>query len=252
MKKIFTVLAMLCMVVGAMGSDALVSYTGKTYGIDYVLFEGQIAGTNPDQARYGEKFRVISPTRAGYTFAGWSVTRNLNTESAKWGVSEPDVAIDSTATRCGKGEPSVYFINLAGSESGRVTLTATWQVSETSSIDATLLYAIGDIVPRSSLTPSKMTLKAGDKVIMFPEGTRAAEGEDLEAKNGVAMIALKTGVPIFPIFIEPKKRWFRWTRVVYGEPFYPTCENKKPTDADYRRIGQEWKRRVEELGESIK
>lgn len=95
-------------------------------------------------------------------------------------------------------------------------------------------------------------LKAGDKVIMFPEGTRAAEGEDLEAKNGVAMIALKTGVPIFPIYIEPKKRWFRWTRVVYGEPFYPTCENKKPTDADYRRIGQEWKRRVEELGESIK
>ncbi len=95
-------------------------------------------------------------------------------------------------------------------------------------------------------------LKAGDKVIMFPEGTRAAEGEDLEAKNGVAMIALRTGVPIFPVYIQPKKRWFRWTYVVYGEPFYPACENKRPTEEDYRRIGQEWKRSVRELGEGLK
>ncbi len=94
-------------------------------------------------------------------------------------------------------------------------------------------------------------LKAGDKVIMFPEGTRAVEGEDLEAKNGVAMIALKTGAPIFPVHIEAKKRWFRWTHVVYGEPFYPVCENKRPTEADYHRIAQEWKQKVQELGEDI-
>ncbi len=95
-------------------------------------------------------------------------------------------------------------------------------------------------------------LKAGDKVIMFPEGTRAAEGQDLEAKNGVAMIALRTGAPIFPVYIQPKKRWFRWTYVVYGEPFYPACEHKRPTEEDYHRIGLEWKKRVQELGESVK
>jgi 1-acyl-sn-glycerol-3-phosphate acyltransferase len=95
-------------------------------------------------------------------------------------------------------------------------------------------------------------LKAGDKVIMFPEGTRVAEGEDLAAKNGVAMIALKTGAPIFPVYISPKKRWFRWTYVVFGEAFTPTCEGKRPTEADYRRIGAEWKEKVRLLGEELK
>jgi 1-acyl-sn-glycerol-3-phosphate acyltransferase len=95
-------------------------------------------------------------------------------------------------------------------------------------------------------------LKAGDKVIMFPEGTRVTEGEDVEAKNGVAMIALKTGAPILPVYISPKKRWFRWTYVVMGTPFLPTCENKRPTPEDYGRIAAQWKAEVQKLGEGVK
>jgi 1-acyl-sn-glycerol-3-phosphate acyltransferase len=90
-------------------------------------------------------------------------------------------------------------------------------------------------------------LKAGDKLVMFPEGTRVAEGEDQEAKNGVGMLSLKTGAPIVPVYIEPKKRWFRFTHVVIGTPFYPTSESKRPTAADYSRIGDQWKQQVKLL-----
>lgn len=95
-------------------------------------------------------------------------------------------------------------------------------------------------------------LRAGDKVIMFPEGHRATEGEMLEAKNGVAMLALRTGAPIVPVYISPKKRWFRWTYVVVGEPFTPTCQAKRPTDEDYHAIGEEWKRRVNALEAEVR
>ena len=94
-------------------------------------------------------------------------------------------------------------------------------------------------------------LRAGDKVIMFPEGHRATPGEMLDAQNGVAMLALRCKVPIIPIYIEPRKHWFCWTDVVIGEPYYPTSENKHPTDAEYRAIGAEWKRRVNELAAEV-
>jgi lysophospholipid acyltransferase (LPLAT)-like uncharacterized protein len=74
-----------------------------------------------------------------------------------------------------------------------------------------------------------------------------AEGEDQEAKNGVGMLSLKTGAPIVPVYIEPKKRWFRFTHVVIGTPFYPTSESKRPTAADYSRIGDQWKQQVKLL-----
>jgi len=42
-------------------------------------------------------------------------------------------------------------------------------------------------------------LKDGNKLLMFPEGTRVREGEDVAAKTGAAMFATRTGVPIVPM-----------------------------------------------------
>ncbi len=39
-------------------------------------------------------------------------------------------------------------------------------------------------------------LKNGDKLLMFPEGTRVHEGEDVSAKTGAAMFATRTGAPL--------------------------------------------------------
>lgn len=89
-------------------------------------------------------------------------------------------------------------------------------------------------------------LKSGEKMIMFPEGTRIEEeAQEHEAKTGVAMLALRTGVPIVPIYIPGKKTWFGRTPVVIGQPYHPEApEGRKPTQEDYRAIAEDLMERI--------
>ena len=90
-------------------------------------------------------------------------------------------------------------------------------------------------------------LKDGDKLLMFPEGTRSKDGELGEGKRGAAMFAIRTGVPIVPMYIPAKKTWFRRTPVVFGEPFVPRIEGKKGTSEDYERVADELMERIAAL-----
>ncbi len=72
-------------------------------------------------------------------------------------------------------------------------------------------------------------LKDGDKLLMFPEGTRVRQGEDVSVKTGAAMFATRTGVPLLPVYIQRKKRLFARNAVVIGQPYYPQYAGRKPT-----------------------
>ena len=87
-------------------------------------------------------------------------------------------------------------------------------------------------------------LKSGDKVLLFPEGTRVKDGEDSAAKTGAAMLAIRTGVPFLPVYVPKKKNWFRFTTVVIGEPYYPELGEKKPTAEDYRVVADDLMKRI--------
>jgi 1-acyl-sn-glycerol-3-phosphate acyltransferase len=56
-------------------------------------------------------------------------------------------------------------------------------------------------------------------------------------------------VPLVPIYISPKKRWFRKTTVIFGQPYEPEYEGRKPTPEDYRRIADDLMVRIQALGE---
>lgn len=93
-------------------------------------------------------------------------------------------------------------------------------------------------------------LRGGDKLLMFPEGTRFKDGETQGAKTGAAMLALRTGVPVVPIWMPAKKRWFRPTPVVFGEPYYPQPPAEgRPTPEDYRRVADDMLQRILALEE---
>ncbi len=98
-------------------------------------------------------------------------------------------------------------------------------------------------------------LKSGENLLLFPEGTRVKggvdkNGQESEAKTGAAMLALRTGVPIVPVYIPEKKNWFHFTDIVIGEPYYPKTEGRKATAEEYRAIAEELMDRIHRLGDA--
>jgi 1-acyl-sn-glycerol-3-phosphate acyltransferase len=63
-------------------------------------------------------------------------------------------------------------------------------------------------------------LKSGEKVFIFPEGTRVSEDDAVSAKTGAVRLAGKLGVPIVPLYIPRKKIRFKRDSVIIGKPFY--------------------------------
>ena len=93
------------------------------------------------------------------------------------------------------------------------------------------------------------SLREGWKLLIFPEGTRVKEGEEVEAKGGAAMIAIRAGVPMQPVYIASKKRIFRKNKVVFGPVYYPVYTGRKGTADEYQANVEEIMRQVKELGE---
>jgi 1-acyl-sn-glycerol-3-phosphate acyltransferase len=51
-------------------------------------------------------------------------------------------------------------------------------------------------------------LEAGQALLIFPEGTRSRDGSLQKARDGLAMLALRTGAPIVPIGVaDTDKVW---------------------------------------------
>lgn len=73
----------------------------------------------------------------------------------------------------------------------------------------------------TAIKTSMKVLKDGEKLFVFPEGTRLKRQEDVlgELKSGMAMIAIKTQSPIVPVWITKKSKWFRMTKFIVGKPF---------------------------------
>ncbi|HCO62236.1 MAG TPA: 1-acyl-sn-glycerol-3-phosphate acyltransferase [Clostridiales bacterium] len=94
-------------------------------------------------------------------------------------------------------------------------------------------------------------LKDGRRLLLFPEGTRVREGEESHAHTGAAMLATRTGVPLLPIYIQPEKKLFRKVKVVFGEPYYPRFEGRKPTPEEYQKIADDLMDRIRALGGTV-
>ena len=92
-------------------------------------------------------------------------------------------------------------------------------------------------------------LKEGDKLLMFPEGTRVHEGENVQVKTGAALFATRAGVPILPVYVPPKKRLFRPNTVVIGQAYRPAYAGRKPTPEELQAIARDLMERVHALGE---
>ncbi len=67
-------------------------------------------------------------------------------------------------------------------------------------------------------------LKSGEKVAMFPQGTRVDEGDASAAKTGAILLASRAKVPIVPVYMPGHKHVFSRVQVVIGEPYMLNLE----------------------------
>ncbi len=98
-------------------------------------------------------------------------------------------------------------------------------------------------------------LKAGVTVGMFPQGHRynGVDPRTTEVKTGAAMIALKAGVPVLPVFIKVKNNKHRFLckkDVIIGEPISPADMQFDPdAPGEYQRVADDLFERVCALGD---
>jgi len=99
-------------------------------------------------------------------------------------------------------------------------------------------------------------LKNGERVLMFPEGTRSPDGQLQEAKAGIGMLVAKSGVPVQPVRIFgsyeswPRGGKYRPHRiqVVIGDPVkFDPADLKDRSREAYQRIADQLMAAIAEL-----
>ena len=99
----------------------------------------------------------------------------------------------------------------------------------------------------TAIKESMKVLKDGEKLLLFPEGTRVKKGENAEARTGGALLATRVCVPLLPVYISPRKKGQK-VRVVFGEPYMPEFSGRKATPEELHRISDDLMDRIRVLG----
>lgn len=100
----------------------------------------------------------------------------------------------------------------------------------------------------ASIRTAMRFLKDGEKVGIFPEGTRTNEDEETDAKTGAIRLASKMKVPVVPVYLTRKKIIFRKVDLFIGEPYYITGEKR----GEFETLSQELMSRIYELRDAAK
>ena len=96
---------------------------------------------------------------------------------------------------------------------------------------------------------SIQALRDGSMLLVFPEGTRVrGKKKDVRPKGGIAMIAIRSGAKLLPVYIGVKKRLFSKIPILFGKPFDPEYTGRKGTAEEYQANADEVMRRAYELG----
>ena len=94
------------------------------------------------------------------------------------------------------------------------------------------------------------TLKAGDKLLLYPEGTRARHGR-LEGKTGAVLLAQRAECPLLPVYIQRRRRPFSPLRLVIGQPYTVSFPQRRAAAEELRTATDALMDTIYALGEGI-
>ena len=88
-------------------------------------------------------------------------------------------------------------------------------------------------------------LKDDDNLLIFPEGTTirngigSVDGLPPHAKSGAAMIGIRTGAKLVPVFVDGAKKPFRKVRIIFGKPYEPVYSGRHGTAEELQKIADD-------------
>ena len=91
-------------------------------------------------------------------------------------------------------------------------------------------------------------LKGGEKLLIFPEGTRVKKGKKSEPKSGAVLLAQRADVPLVPVYITHGRKPFQPIKVVMGEAYKPAYTCRRPDADELERHTAELMEKVYALG----
>lgn len=96
-----------------------------------------------------------------------------------------------------------------------------------------------------SVRTAIQSIRSGDNLLIFPEGTvirkgvGVVDGKPARAKSGVAVIGVRSGATMVPVFVDGKKKLFHRTRIIFGKPYTPVYTGRHGTADEMQHIADE-------------
>ena len=98
---------------------------------------------------------------------------------------------------------------------------------------ANVIYVSRDAKDMTAVKTTLKTLKSGNNIAIFPEGTRNGLEKGEKVKDGVAFFALNTDAYVVPVGIKGGEKPFKRITVTYGKPIdlekYKESKKEKET-----------------------
>lgn len=88
-------------------------------------------------------------------------------------------------------------------------------------------------------------IKGGDNLLIFPEGTTIrngighTDGLPAHAHAGVAVIGVRTGATMIPVFVDGEKKLFHRTQIIFGKPYIPVYTGRHGTSDEMQKIADD-------------
>lgn len=93
------------------------------------------------------------------------------------------------------------------------------------------------------------TLREGNRVLIFPEGTRVRKGKKVEAHSGALLMANRAKVPVVPIYVSTKKHLFSRINLSFGEAYFPEYAAAKATPEELTLRSAELLKKIYAMGD---
>lgn len=106
----------------------------------------------------------------------------------------------------------------------------------------------GDI---TAIKKAMKALKDGEQLMIFPEGTRVKDGCRISAKTGAAMLSVRTGTPVLPVYLETKRHFWSRLHAVIGEPYHMVPVGTRVSGEQLQQLTDEMMDKIYALEETI-